>query len=195
MSNNYGITVDNLLRTLPDVLKNDKNMWALAQVVAAELASRPSEIDNIRIYTRIDDLPEELLDILAYDFKIDWWDPNFTLAEKRQIFKDNKKVKRKLGTPYAVETALSAIYPGTVMKEWFEYGGQPHHFKLVIPVDQQSVDPEKHAKVLSLTKYYKRRSSKLDEVEYFGSSGTAVAYAAAAAVGCATVVTATAHNY
>ena len=49
-------------------------MLALATSIADVLAARPEEIRKIQIYTLIDELPEELLDILAYDFKVDWWD-------------------------------------------------------------------------------------------------------------------------
>ena len=77
MNEQYGITVDNLLRTLPDVLKNDESMFAIATGIAEVLTLRLAEIDRIRIYTRIDELPEDLLDILAYDFKVDWWDVNY----------------------------------------------------------------------------------------------------------------------
>ena len=37
----------------------------------------------LRIYTRIDELPEWLLDILARDFAVDWYDRSYTLEEKK----------------------------------------------------------------------------------------------------------------
>lgn len=192
MSN--GITAENLLRTLPDVLRNDPNMQALASAIANELALRPAELDSLKIYTRIDQLPEELLDILAYDFKVDWWDANFTLAEKRATLKASWDVHRKLGTPYAVERALGAIYPDSQVKEWFEYAGDPYHFKLIIPVDVTTLDPAKHAKVLSLIDYYKNLRSVLDEVEYYGTGGVATTYATTAFVACEGVFSATAYD-
>ena len=72
MNDTHGLTVENLLRTLPDVLKNDESMAALAAAIAQVLSARPSEIRNLMIYPRIEELPEDLLDILAYDFKVDW---------------------------------------------------------------------------------------------------------------------------
>ena len=89
MNDTYTITAKNLLRVLPEVLQKDEEMFALASAIAEQLAARLSEIDMVRIYTRIDELPEHLLDILAYDFKVDWWDANYTLEEKRQIFIDS----------------------------------------------------------------------------------------------------------
>ena len=75
---------------------------------------------------------DQLLDILANDFKVDWWDANYTLEEKRRTLKDSWNVHRRLGTKAAVVLAISAIYPDTQVSEWWEYGGKPYHFKLLI---------------------------------------------------------------
>ena len=82
--NNHGLTKQNLLASLPLVLQQDKSMMALADGIAELLSQRPDEIDHLRIYSAIDRLPEQILDILAYDFKVDWWDGNYSLEEKRR---------------------------------------------------------------------------------------------------------------
>ena len=191
----HGITVENLLLTLPDILRNDEKMLALATAIANVLAARPEEINSLLIYTKIDTLSEDLLDILAYDFKVDWWDSNYTIAEKRQTLKDSWYVHRHLGTKSAVETAISAIYPETKVKEWFEYGGDPCHFKLLIDVTYQELDPAKHQQVLDRVDYYKNLRSVLDEVEYVTPGAAAQLYAGAAFAGGDVAFSATAKNY
>ena len=192
MSNGHGITAENLLRTLPTVLADDLGMEALAQMIAGafgELATKPQ---SISIYTRIDTLDEALLDTLAYDFKVDWWNPDYTLEEKRRTLKDSWYVHRHLGTKSAVERAISAIYEGSTVAEWPSYDGRPYHFKLRIPVDQGTLDPDKHAKVLSLIRTYKNLRSVLDVVEYYGSSSKAPYYVGAIFAGSETIASATA---
>lgn len=171
MNENHGLTPENLLRTLPDALRNDESMAALAESIAGVLADRPGEIRNLLIYSRIDQLPEDLLDILAHDFKVDWWDGDYSLEEKRRTLKDSWRVHRMLGTKAAVETAISAIYPETKVSEWFEYNGQPYHFKLLIDVTQGDVDPSKHSRVMDRVEFYKNLRSILDSVEYLISLG------------------------
>lgn len=195
MSNPYGITPDNLLRTLPEVLRNDQKALALATAIASELALLSEQSALASIYTRIDELPEAVLDKLAEDFKVDWWSYDYTPEEKRRTLKDSWNVHRRLGTKYAVETAISAIYPDTQVQEWFNYGGRPYYFKLLIPVDQTALDPSKHSTVLGLVEYYKNLRSVLDEVEYYGSGGAAAVYVAAAFAGCEITDGATAVNY
>lgn len=130
----YGITVKNLLRTFPEALGADENMYALATAIAKVLAERKDEIDRLRIYSRIDKQPEQLLDILAKDFKIDWFGYNYPIHVKRAQFRDSFKVRRKLGTPGAMEAALGDIYPGSLVEEWFEYGGDPYFFRVILDV-------------------------------------------------------------
>jgi phage tail P2-like protein len=142
------------------------------------------------IYARIGALPEELLDILAYDFKVDWWDANYTLEEKRQTLKDSWNVHRRLGTKAAVERAISAIYKDTKVSEWFEYGGAPYTFKLQIDVTYEHVNPVKHQRVLERVDYYKNLRSKLDGVEYVANpQGCCTSYAAVAVVGAVMKIT------
>lgn len=164
---NNGLTAENLLLALPEALRQDEQMQALAAGIAEVLAARPAEIDRLLIYPRIDELPEALLDRLAYDFKVDWWDAEYSLAAKRQTLKDNWQVHRRLGTKAAVEQAIAAIYPKTQVLEWFEYGGEPYHFKLEINLTFGWDTPDKRQRVLDRVEYYKNLRSHLDTIDYY----------------------------
>ena len=166
MNDTNGLTSENLMRTLPEALRGDQNTKALAQSAAAILIDRAQEVERLCIYAHIDTMPEKLLDILARDFKVDWWNPDYTLEEKRRTLKDSWKVHRMLGTKAAVETAISAIYPETKVIEWFEYGGSPYSFKLQIDATYENVDPERHKRVLERVEYYKNLRSNLEGVDY-----------------------------
>ena len=158
-----GITGENLLRILPPALTQDPSMVALASAGAEALAARLAEIDRVRTISNIDGLEEAVLDILAHDFKVDWYDPEYSLEEKRRTLKDNWLVHRRLGTKYAVRTALNAVYPGTIVQEWFEYGGNPYCFRVVLPaVGELTI--EKQKRVLSRIQYYKNLRSHLDKI-------------------------------
>lgn len=132
MNKAHGITKENLLASLPAVLANDDNMAALAAAVAEVLADRVGEIGRVSIYSQIDQLPNELLDILAYDFKVDWWNGDLTLDEKRRTLKNALSVHRTKGTKHAVQAAISAIYEDATISEWFEYGGTPGRFRIEV---------------------------------------------------------------
>ena len=113
MSSSYGITTENLMRTFPDALKGDPNILALASSIAEVLSERVSEIDDLKVYSRIDELPEDLLDILAYDLKVDWYDYSYPIEAKRAIIRDSVQVHKHMGTKFAVKTAVGNVYPGS----------------------------------------------------------------------------------
>lgn len=158
----YGMTAPNFLRALPSVLQNDTNMQALAAAIAEELEKLAGEPRLAQIYTRIDELDETLLDALAADFKVDWWRPDATLEEKRYALKASWYVHKHLGTKSAIETAVADYLGSGRVEEWFEYGGQPHHFR---------VESENNAAILSnfdafisVLEVVKRRSSVMDHI-------------------------------
>ncbi len=164
---NHSLTADNILASFPIALQDDASAAALGEITARLLARRPQEIDRLRIYPVVDQLPERLLDILAYDFKVDWWDPNYTLEEKRRTLKDSWRVHKMLGTRAAVETALRAIYPKTDVQEWFEYeGGRPYHFKLYIDLSNETGSEARPWHVLEKVNFYKSLRSHLDRLEF-----------------------------
>lgn len=165
---NHGLTAESIRTTFPIALQEDPSAAALADVTARLLARRPEEIDRLRIYPDIFRLDDKLLDILAYDFKVDWWDPNYTLEEKRRTLADSWRVHKLLGTKAAVEMAIRAIYPETMVEEWFEYeDGKPYHFRLSINITNDNVDSVRQRRVLDRLNFYKNLRSHLDRVTYF----------------------------
>ena len=73
---------------------------------------------------------EEVLDALAVNWKIDWYDTGYDIEQKRRIVKTALNIRRTMGTAGAARTQADAIYPGTKLEEWFEYGGTHGKFRL-----------------------------------------------------------------
>ena len=180
---NRGITKENMLFTLPLALRGDISTEALAAATAEKLADRLAELDRLRIISNIDNLEEALLAILARDFKVDWYDPDYSLEEKRRTVKSSWRVHKTLGTKAAVETAIRAIYPLTTVEEWFEYGGEPYHFRLDINITNDNIDSEKQRRVLERLNFYKSLRSHNDGVTYFVEAEPALAKAATSTPG------------
>lgn len=152
---------------LPEALKKDPKMVALANATAAALLDTSGIIDNVLIYSRFDELPEELVDILAYDLHVDWYDYNYPLEAKRDLVKNSVKVHKKMGTKYAIETALGSLFPESEVEEWFQYEGEPGHFHIVLDVTNQRITAD-YAAIIRAVKMYKRLSAHMDELTYQG---------------------------
>ena len=152
-------------RSLPPALKNDPDMLALARAIGSQLQDVARQIKESIIYARIDELVEQTLDILAYDLHVDWYDYSYPIDVKRRTIKDSVKVHRRLGTKYAVETALGAVFPGTRVEEWFEYDGDPYTFRLKIGAGD-GVTAQQQAAVLERVRFYKNLRSHLEMISY-----------------------------
>jgi phage tail P2-like protein len=177
-----GPTAENLLRSFPVYLATDDRQTALSKLTAAGLAERGEEVQRAILYQNIDTLPEQVLDMLAYDFKVDWWDKDYTIEEKRETLKGSWQVHRSMGTKGAVEKAISAIYEGAKVKEWFEYGGKPYCFKIELEIDEEAETVAgKRKKVLDRANYYKPVRAHLDGIEYIDAGGGATTVAMAGA--------------
>lgn len=121
-----------IFRLYPRVLRNDVQFAALGEVVSEQLAENRRLADKSIIYAAIEMLPEEVLDALAYDFKVDWYEYSAPIENKRKAIKECLLVHKYKGTKYAVETALHSVFNNAEIEEWFEYGGEPYHFKLTV---------------------------------------------------------------
>lgn len=162
--NNKIAEVD-FMRSLPLPLKNDNNMLALANIVAGELQKTLRLSKKNIIYACINELPEKVLDLLAYDLHVDWYDDRYTLEEKRRIIKDSVKVHRYKGTKYAVETAVSGLYPDSFVSEWFEYGGEAYGFRVYINIGiGEVVTVRKQEDLAQKIECYKNLRSHLDAI-------------------------------
>ena len=150
-------------KNLPDVLKNDKYIQGLGEVIACELRKNMRLAQMAVIYARIDELDESILDIIAHDLHVDWYEHDSPISVKRQIIKDSVKVHKLLGTKTAVENVVTAYFGFGRVREWWEYGGEPYHFKIEV---FGSGDIEKQKRVLELVSKTKRLSAHLDEMVY-----------------------------
>lgn len=167
MSNGHGLIAENFHEALPQVLKRDESTDALAAAASQILEEHAAELRTVALYPLIDSLPEGLLDILARDFKVDWYDYAQSLEAKRNTIKTHWSVHRRLGTVGAVRTAIKAIHPQVIIQEWFDYGGDPFHFKLHVKTSDNEINPELDARLLQALNYYKPVRAILDSINYY----------------------------
>ena len=147
----------------PDLLQ-DENIKALVEAVEPEFEKVKNEIVNVLIYPRIDELNEEDLDILAYQFHIEGYDLATDITEKRNLVKKAIELHRYKGTKYAVEKACEALNIKPIIKEWFEYGGQPYYFKVDLSLNNKQITPELRNKLINFINEYRNERSWLEEI-------------------------------
>lgn len=131
-----------LIDIMPANLLADKKVKDAAEAIDRELAKTTAFIREDLLIPRIDELPEKLIDLLARQWHVDFYEYNTpTLPQKRAAVKKSVDWHRHKGTPYAVKEIIRLMVGDAAgIKEWFEYGGDPYHFRITITGDDYTYD-------------------------------------------------------
>lgn len=157
-------TVQSFMENLPEPLLEDEHLRQLAEVVARCVYKSLQDTEKAAIYNRIDELDEGVLDILADDLKIDWYDYDASIEIKKRIVKDSWYVHKRMGSVAAVERAVSDVWPDSIVEEWFDYGGDPFHFRVVLDAMDESTPIHIDA-ALDKVRLFKPARSAMDSNE------------------------------
>ena len=161
--NNQQMNHENLMQLLPSVLDKDKGMHTLAETVSLNIETILAELQEAGIYFRIDKLQESLLDVLAEDLGIHWYDYDFKLETKRRVVQSSFDVHKHFGTKGAMVKAICAIWPTSSVEEWFEYSGNPYHFRVLVEANQEGGEPIRFNDIEKTVQLYKNARSWLQD--------------------------------
>ena len=167
-----------LLDILPPNLLRDKQIKAAAQALDAELQKITEATKEALLLPRLDELPEAVIDLLAWQWHVDFYEPSMSLETKRQLVRESIAWHRLKGTKAAVEKMVQAVFRGGVVTEWFEYGGEPYHFRVDI-LSAPQITAENTARLLNVIEASKNIRSWLDEITYRRDLQDSIHYAAA----------------
>lgn len=109
-----------------------QNIRDLAEVLDVKLQEINAMSEIVLLYPRIDELPENIIDALAEQFHVDFYDAAMTLPQKRTVVKNSIAWHRKKGTPSVVEEMVQTVFESAHVEEWFEYGGKPYFFRVTL---------------------------------------------------------------
>lgn len=119
-----------LLRLLPAWMREDDSAKAMADAVNDQLRSVAANISLVGIYKRIPTMGEELLDEVAWGLNIPEYRSAYDVDVKRRLVQTAIQTHRIRGTKAAVEKTVTEIFGDGWVEKWFEYSGDPFHFKI-----------------------------------------------------------------
>ena len=154
-----------LLDILPPNLLADKKINAAARALDDELQKITAATRNALLLPRLDELSEEVIDLLAWQWHVDFYEPiGMDIETKRKLIKNSIAWHRIKGTPAAVEQVVSAVFDTSHVQEWFEYGGKPYHFKVI--TEDVTTDPNVLARMRRAINAAKNTRSWLETIEF-----------------------------
>lgn len=148
---------------MPENLASQVETKAFAYAVGRQIEKLCAYSDAARTYAAIATMPEWLLDYMAIELRTPSYDENYSLKTKRELIQGSLLFYTQMGTPAAVNRIIETIFETGYIEEWYEYDGDPHHFRAYVG-DGGEVGPgelEEFRRVLSSVK---RLSSWLDDI-------------------------------
>lgn len=120
-----------LLDIAPPSITGDQKVQHLITAIDPELWNVSRDIREAFIISRINELPEEVLDLLAWQWHVDFYDIAHTLEAKRAMVLKSISWHRKKGTRGAILEALDMLGVEAKFTSWQDLqdeGAQPYTF-------------------------------------------------------------------
>ncbi|TVX93056.1 phage tail protein I [Paenibacillus agilis] len=165
-----------LLDILPHSLRGDDSVVAAAKAIDKELQGITEMVQRLSIFKHSDQWTNDETNELAWQFHVDFYDPSLPLPQRRELVRNAIKWHRQKGTPVAVEELVVTLFGDGKVEEWFEYGGQPHHFRVV--TNNPGVTAERAQDFIDAVDSVKRASAKLERVIINQTESMQIMYAA-----------------
>ncbi len=123
-----------LSELLPHNINSNDTVDAMLKTIGGELVGISEEIDKLLIYPNILSLPEGLIDLLADQFQVSFYDAlGLDLDTKRELVQKAIVWNKKKGTKAVMQDMLGVLYNSDVkVQEWFEFDGDPYTFRLLM---------------------------------------------------------------
>ncbi len=148
---------------MPDNLASQVETQAFAYAVGRQIEKLCAYSDAARTYAAIATMPEWLLDYMAVELRTPSYDENYSLKTKRALIQGSLLFYTQMGTPAAVNRIIETIFETGYIEEWYEYDGDPHHFRAYVG-DGGEVGPGELEEFRRVLYSVKRLSSWLDDI-------------------------------
>lgn len=149
---------------LPYNLSSQTQTRALAYAVGCQVDGLLSMADRMVIWAGLDQVPEELLDYLAAELRTPAYSADYPVETKRTLVRQSLLFYATMGTPGAVDRLIQTIFGSGQIEEWYQYGGEPHHFRAAIGAGGLTITPEALEELRRVLASVKRLSSWLDSI-------------------------------
>jgi len=147
---------------LPQIVAKEPWAQAMAYAINRQLGQLVTYADGVKIFASLDKMPDAVLDILAGELRLPYYDQSYTTAVKRELVKGAMPYWATAGTVESLTKILINIFGDAEIEEWFEYGGQPGYFRIL--TTNPNVTGETLEQFTKTAQDVKRLSAWLEEV-------------------------------
>lgn len=115
---------------VPKFILDDKNGYAIAKAIEVAL-KKMNDIaaQGLACISDFDEMPEWRLDEMAWEYNI-LYDYSADIEIKRNWIKNALQFYSLYGTAEGIVKYLEAAFDSASVDEWFDYSGDPYHFRV-----------------------------------------------------------------
>jgi P2-related tail formation protein len=152
----------NLASVMPSNMTSDPIIFSLCAAIDAINQFVTNAIPSVLVLANIGNQPSAVTDLLAFEQQTPYYNQTLPLSTRQMLLANTGMVNSIKGTKAAVEQTVQAAFGSGTVQEWFEYGGTPGCFRVLVndfPNSSAQMSEINRAIVAS-----QRVSSHLDEV-------------------------------
>lgn len=116
------------LSVLPVYIKEDPDAIAFSYAFKQGMTKLLTFSAMSELYANIDNLPGEILDLIAIELKSQYYNDAMDIAIKRKIIKSSLAWYAKGGTISAVNEMIQTVFGDGQVIEWPDFDGEPGTF-------------------------------------------------------------------
>ena len=151
----------------PSSIAQDKNIQACSSAIDEQLNQIAEDIKHCLFLARIEELSDAVLDELAWQYHVDFYQNNFPREVKINLIRTSVATHRIKGTPAAVEKVCKDVFQSAKVIENWEYGGKAYSFKVKLITEAMPPDSNIITNLVAAIKNYKNTRSWLDEISFY----------------------------
>lgn len=155
------------IKLMPQVFRKDAKIQAASYAFRETARELLKKIDTVTVYARVDTLPEQIVDLLAVEFRAQYYDTSLPVEEKRKAVKKALLWHCRAGTVSAVRELTDLVWrsDSAQVQEWFDYGAAPYLFRVLLGTDMR-IDEDKIDAFLAALWKVKNTRSHLEAIAF-----------------------------
>lgn len=155
------------LKLMPEVFRSDTQVQAMSHALRETARMLLTKIDPVTVYAGVDILPEQIVDLLAVEFRAQYYDTSLPVMEKRKAVKKALLWHCRAGTVSAVRELTDLVWrsESAQVQEWFEYGAAPYLFRVLLETDMR-IEEDKIEDFLAALWKVKNTRSHLEAIAF-----------------------------
>lgn len=131
-----------------------REIWAFGFALDRQMGKLVEFSERVLFWPKLDGLDQKYYDYAAASLRALYYSSEYDRETKIAILKSALNTYRYAGTTRAMEELLDNIFANENAKlvPWFEYDGEPFHFKVVLSTDSSEETVRKFSEILQKVK-------------------------------------------